>query len=270
MKRFFRVVLYVVVVVLFNIPFVATVLTSLKTTAQISASPPLLFFSPTLQNFVDILTSPKLDFLKYLSNSFFLSILGTFLAIILALPAAYAMVRNNVGKSFLLPFVTNLRSVPLIIFAIPFYFMFQTVGLFDSTIGLAAIACLINLPLSLIIFVGFFQDLPIELEEAAFIDGANVRQVMLKIVLPLSATILVSVAILSFIYSWNEFLFGLILTTRKATPVTVGATFFITSYGVQWGKTAAAITLSVLPPVMIGVFSFRFLIRALLAGAVKG
>ena len=88
--------------------------------------------------------------------------------------------------------------------------------------------------------------------------------------LPLARPVLVAVAILSFIYSWNEFLFGLILSTRNAVPVTVGATFFITSWGVKWGATAAAMMLSVLPPLLLGLVSYRYLGRAMLAGAVKG
>jgi multiple sugar transport system permease protein len=132
------------------------------------------------------------------------------------------------------------------------------------------ISCIINLPLALILLVGFLQDLPQEIEEAARVDGASTFAVLRHIVLPLARPVLVAVAILSFIYSWNEFLFGLILSTRNAVPVTVGATFFITSWGVKWGATAAAMMLSVLPPLLLGLVSYRYLGRAMLAGAVKG
>jgi len=270
MKKILRIILYIFVVGITNLPLLATIATSLKTPAQISSSPPLLFFVPTLRNYREILLSPTLHFAIYLRNSFGLALLGTLFAIVLTIPAAYGMVRYGIGKKFLLPFVTNLRTFPLIIFAIPFYFMFQLVGLLDTVFGLALLACLINLPLSLVVLVSFFQDLPIELEEAAFVDGASTFQTMRMIILPLATTVLASISVLSFIYAWNEFLFGLILTTKNATPVTVGATFFITSFSIKWGETAAAISLSVLPPVIIGILSFRYLTKALLAGAIKG
>ena len=257
-------------VIIFNLPLLATVLTALKTPAQISASPPVWLFAPTLDNFRAVLENPSLRFTRYLVNSFALSLTGTFIALVLTLPAAYTVVRHRIGHRILLPFAANLRTIPLIIFAIPFYFMYQVSGLLDTRFGLALIAALINLPLSMMIFVGFFQDLPVELEEAAYVDGATTWQTIRAVILPLSTTVTASAAVLSFIYSWNEFLFGLILTTRRAVPVTVGSTFFITSFGVRWGETAAAICLSVIPPLIVGIISFRFLTRALLAGAVKG
>jgi multiple sugar transport system permease protein len=179
-------------------------------------------------------------------------------------------VRFGIGKRFLLPIITNLRTIPLIIFAIPFYLMFQLFGLLDSRVGLALIACLINLPLALVTLVGFIQDFPLEIDEAARVDGANTWQVLLRVLIPLSSPVIASVAILSFIYAWNEFLFGLILTTQNATPVTVGATLFITSWGVKWGQIAAAMTLSALPPAILGALSYRYLAKALVSGAVKG
>lgn len=257
-------------IVVFNLPLFTAVITAFKTPAQISASPPVLLFTPTLDNFRAILGNQSLRFSRYLVNSFILSLAGTSVAIVLTLPAAYVMVRHRIGHRLLLPFVANLRTIPLIIFAIPFYFMYQTAGLLDTRSGLAVIAALINLPLAMIVFVGFFQDLPVELEEAAYVDGASTWQTIRAVILPLSTTVTASAAVLSFIYSWNEFLFGLILTTRRAVPVTVGSTFFITSFGVRWGETAAAICLSVIPPLVVGIISFRFLTRALLAGAIKG
>ena len=268
--KVFRWIVFGLVVLIFNFPLLATLLTSLKTTADISRSPPVWLFSPTLEHYTAILTSSTLEFPRFLANSVVIALAGTFLAVAVTLPAAYGVVRFGLGRRTLLPLVTNLRAVPLIIFAIPFYLMFQTFGLLDTRLGLALIACLVNLPLALLLFVGFIQDFPVEIDEAARIDGATTFGVFRHMILPLSRTVTAAVAILSFIYAWNEFLFGLILTTRNATPVTVGATFFVTSYGVQWGETAAAMVLSVLPPALLGVLCYRYLARALVAGAVKG
>ena len=195
---------------------------------------------------------------------------GSLIAILVSFPAAYAIVRHGVGRSWLLPLVTNIRTLPLIIYAIPIYLMYQLVGLLDSWTGMIMISATINIPVALVLFVGFMQDLPIDLDEAGKLDGASQSDILWKIIFPLSRPILVAVLFLSFITSWNEFLFGLILTTKEAVPVTVGATFFVTSYGIKWGATAAAMTLGILPPLILGMFAYPYIGKSMLSGAVKG
>jgi multiple sugar transport system permease protein len=169
-----------------------------------------------------------------------------------------------------LPLVTNIRALPLIIYAIPIYIMFQLVGLLDSWLGMILITAVISIPVALVLFVGFLQDVPIEMDEAGKLDGASQRVILWKLIFPMSRPIVIAVFLLSFITSWNEFLFGLILTTKNAVPVTVGATFFVTTYGVKWGATAAAMTLGVLPPVILGLFAYPYIGKSMLSGAVKG
>ena len=261
---------FALVVLVLNFPLVATLFTSLKTVPDIYKNPPVWLFGPTLDHYRVVLTDPTLNFPKYLLNSLLISVGGTVLAIVVSFPAAYAIVRYRIGLNSLLPFVTNLRAVPLIIFVIPFYLMYQRLGLLDTQFGLSVIGAIINVPLALLLFTGFVQDFPIEVEEAARVDGAGTLGVLRFVVLPLSRPIVTATAILSFIYCWNEFLFGLILTTDRATPVTVGATLFITAWGVKWGEMSAAMILSVFPPLVLGLFSYRQLARAITAGAVKG
>ena len=116
------------------------------------------------------------------------------------------------------------------------------------------------------------QDLPVELDEAARIDGASTWGVVLFIVLPLLRPIIAASAVLAFIYSWNEFLFGLMLTTSAAVPVTVGASFFFSASGggVQWGVAAAVMIVSALPPLLLGMAAYQHIGRSMTAGAVKG
>lgn len=265
-----RWVVFAVAAFVLNFPILATILTSFKTTADINTSPPVWIFTPTLENYAEVLFVGNTNFPHYILNSILIASGGTLLAMALSFPAAYAIVRYEVGKSWLLPIVTNIRALPLIIYAIPIYLMFQYVGLLDTRFGLALIAAVISLPVALVLFVGFIQDIPDELDAAAKIDGAGKWGVLWHIILPLSRPILFAVAILSFIYSWNEFLFGLILTTKQAVPVTVGATFFVTSYGVKWGATAAAMTLGIIPPLILGLFAYPYIGKSMLAGAVKG
>lgn len=265
-----RWLVYVVVAFVLNVPILVTVLTSFKTTAQINTNPPVWFFAPTLENYREVLITGNTDFPHFILNSIIIASGGTLLAILLAFPAAYAIVRQDVGRTWLLPVITNIRALPLIIYTIPIYLMFQFVGLLDTRTGLILISALVNVPVVLVLFVGAIQDLPQELDSAARIDGASTWGVIRHVVLPLSRPILFAVAILSFIASWNEFVFGLILTTKNAVPVTVGATFFVTSYGVKWGATAAAMTLGVIPPLILGLFAYPYIGRSMLGGAVKG
>ncbi len=261
---------FIVIGFILNLPILATIITSFKTAGDINTSPPVWLFTPTLGNYEEVLFTGNTDLPAYILNSIAIAGGGTILAILLTFPAAYAMVRYEVGKTWLLPLVTNVRALPLIIYAIPIYLMFQLVGLLDTRTGLALIACVINIPVALVLFVGFIQDIPEEMDAAAKIDGAGKWGILWHIILPLARPILFAVLVLSFVYSWNEFLFGLILTTKNAVPVTVGATFFVTSYGVKWGATAAAMTLGIVPPMILGLFAYPYIGKSMLAGALKG
>ena len=265
-----RWVIFVVVAFVLNLPIIATIMTSFKTLGDINTSPPKLIFEPTLENYEEVLFTGNTDLIGYIINSILIASGGTLLAMVLTFPAAYAIVRYEIGKTWLLPLVTNIRALPLIIYAIPIYLMFQMVGLLDTIPGLALIACVINIPVALVLFVGFIQDIPEEMDAAAKIDGAGKWGILWHVILPLARPILLAVLILSFIYSWNEFLFGLILTTKNAVPVTVGATFFVTSYGVKWGATAAAMTLGIIPPLILGLFAYPYIGKSMMAGALKG
>lgn len=260
-------------IALLNAPVIVTLVTSFKSNAEIVANPSLVIESPTLANYRQIFAmADRFDILHYLSNSVIEAALGTLMALAVAAPAAYAMVRFRVGMAWLFPPVVNLRAIPLIIFAIPIYLMYQAAGLLDTRVGLAIILCLVNLPLVLVLLVNAVRDVPIELDEAARIDGAGPWTILWRVTLPMLAPMLASSTVLAFIYAWNEFLFGLMLTTRAAVPVTVGASFFFAASGggVQWGVAAAVMMLSTLPPLLLGLFAYRHIGRSLTAGAVKG
>jgi len=262
-----------VAVVALNAPVIVTLVTSFKSDAEIAANPSLVIEAPTVSNYVRIFAmSDRFDILHFLTNSVVEAALGTVLAIALALPAAYGMIRFRVGLAWLFPPVVNLRAIPLIIFAIPIYLMYQAAGLLDTRFGLALILCLVNLPLVLVLLVNAVRDVPIELDEAARIDGAGPWTILLRVVLPLVRPMIASSTVLAFIYAWNEFLFGLMLTTRDAVPVTVGASFFFSASGggVQWGVAAAVMMLSTLPPLLLGLFAYRHIGRSMTAGAIKG
>jgi multiple sugar transport system permease protein len=256
-----------------NFPVVSTLVTSLKTEAEIASYPGLWVQNPTLDNYLEIFRmSDRFDITHYLMNSLVMSLIGAGLSLLLAFPAAYAMVRFEVGSKWLMPTIVNLRAIPLIIFAIPIYLMYQQVNLLDTRIGMGLIQCLVNLPLVLVLLATSIAELPEEIEEAARVDGASTLQILTRVVAPISVNVIAASAVLSFIYSWNEFLFGLILTTSRAVPISVGASFFFAASGggVRWGVAAAVMIIATLTPLLLGLLMYRQIGRSMTAGAVKG
>ncbi len=268
-----RWLVFIAAVVILNFPVIATLVTSLKSEAEIMTNASLFIEAPTLDNYAAVFAmADRFDILHFLTNSLVASLIGSVLAIALAFPAAYAMARFGAGRSWLLPLAVNLRAVPLIIFAIPIYLMYQQVGLLDTRFGLALILCLVNVPLVLVLFASSIADLPLEIEEAGRVDGAGTLRLLVYVVAPMSLNVVAASSVLAFIYSWNEFLFGLMLTTNSATPVSVGASFFFAASGggVRWGVAAAVMILATLPPLILGLLMYRQIGRSMTAGAVKG
>jgi len=268
-----RWVVLIVAIVVLNAPVIITLITSFKSDAEIVSNASLIIEAPTLANYVHIFAmSDRFDILHFLWNSVVEASLGTLFALVLSLPAAYGIVRFRVGLHWLFPQVVNQRAIPLIIFAIPLYLMYQATGLLDTKLGMAIIVCWVNLPLVLVLLVNAVRDVPIEMDEAARIDGASSWTIVRLVILPLVRQTIASAAVLAFVYAWNEFLFSLILTTRAAVPVTVGASFFFSASGggVQWGVAAAVMMLSTLPPLLLGLFAYRHIGRSMTSGAIKG
>lgn len=268
-----RWIVFTVAVLAMNFPVIATLVTSFKSARELSVNPGLWINQPTLENYARALeVTDRLNIYGYLFNSAVAAIIGTTLAIVLSFPAAFAIARGDFGRRVLLPIVVNLRAVPLIIFAIPLYMMFQWMGLLDTQLGLGLILTIVNIPLALVILVNAITDTPIELDEAAKMDGAGTWQIMLGIIRPVVRPALVTTFIFGFITAWNEFLFGLMLTTNKAVPMTVGASFFFSASGggIQWGMASAVMILGALPPMLLGLVMYRQISGSMTAGAVKG
>ena len=186
-----RWLVFLAAALILNFPVLSTLITSLKSDAEIVSNASLWVERPTLANYSHVFAmADRFDFMRFIENSLIEASLGAAFSIGLALPAAYAIVRFRVGESWLLPTIANLRAIPLIVFSIPIYLMYQQAHLLDTRFGLALILCLVNLPLVLVLLANATQDLPVELDEAARIDGASTWGVVLLIVIPLSRPII--------------------------------------------------------------------------------
>ncbi|WP_176085308.1 carbohydrate ABC transporter permease [Martelella sp. HB161492] len=273
MLKSLRWIVFVIAAVAMNFPVIVTLITSFKSAREIATNAGLWINHPTLANYLSVLTdTSRFNIWLYLWNSTAASLIATILAMILTFPAAYVIARSETGRKVLFPIVVNLRAVPLIIFAIPLYMMYQWAGLLDTRIGLGLILTIVNIPLALVILVNAISDVPIELDEAAKVDGASTLHTLRRVIWPVVRPALLTTFIFGFITAWNEFLFGLMLTTNHAVPMTVGASFFFAASGggVNWGTASAVMIIGALPPSVIGLLMYKQIFGSMTAGAVKG
>jgi len=192
------------------------------------------------------------------------------LSVAAAIPAAYALARFNFPLKNALAFVfMSFRFVPFIAFVIPLYLLFQRFGLYDTHIGLILAYQLITLPFTIWMLRSFFMEVPLEIQEAATIDGCSWLGVLVRVILPLSMPGLAVTIILGFIFCWNAFNYPLMLAGRRMFPVTVGAIKFISYEQVLWGQMAAATIVSALPQLALSLMVQKYIVRGLTMGAVR-
>lgn len=258
------------VALVLNAPFLNALFVSFKSDGDIARNPLAFTSPPTFEHYLNVLYQAGYDFPRFFLNSALISLGTVVLVLVIALPASYAIIRLRFGGDWVVNMASGLRLLPAVFFIVPFFVMFNLVGLTDTIFGLIFANTFLNVPLALILLTGALRDLPVEIEEAAAVDGAGVLATLWRIVIPMLAPTLVAVCVLVFIFSWDDYLFALVLSTSEATPVTLGAANFITSTGIRWGDISAAAVLSVVPPVLFAVFAQRYLVSGLSAGAVKG
>jgi len=249
-------------------PFYWMVATSLKTQTEALASPPIWTFTPTLTNYVEALYNH--DVLSSLINSIIIAVCTTALALLLGTPAAYALARFEFrGKEDLwFWFITNRMLSPIVV-ALPIFLLARNLGLVDTHIVLILVYLTFNLPIVIWICTDQFRGVPRDLDEAARLAGASRFTIFWRIALPLAMPGVAVSAIFSFIFSWNELLFALVLTRTAARTAPVAATSFMSGYELPWGQIMATGTLIVLPVVVFALIVSKHLVQGLTMGAVK-
>ena len=258
----------VVLILVVLCPVLFIVQMSLRTGLDAFQMPPTFPSSVTLQNYVDLFEG---KFVRSLVNSAVTSTSTTALALLLGVPAAYAFSRARIRPTGLVSLWTlATRMAPAIAFGIPFFLIYKDLGLIDTRLGLIVIYLTFNLSLVIWMMRAFFDGLPRSLEEAAYIDGAGVVGAFLRITLPLAAPGLATTAIFTFLLSWNDFFYSLILTRSAAVTAPVAIVNFMNYESWEWGKVAAAATVIMLPVVALSIVVRKYLVRGLTAGAVRG
>lgn len=269
-RRWFLTLLVGAIALLINVPLLNAILVSMKPDGEIARNPIGLPQNATLDHYANVLYASGYDFPKFFMNSASIAIGTVILVLVIAIPATYAIVRLGFGGRWIIDGASGLRLLPAIFFVVPFFILFSNLGLQDSIPGLILANAFLNLPLAIILLAAGLRDIPTEVEEAADVDGAGIFRTLYSIVLPMLASTVVAVSVLVFIFTWNDYLFALVLSSSNATPVTLGASNFVTSTGIRWGDISAASFLSTLPPLLFAVFAQRYLVSGLSAGAVKG
>ena len=268
--------LFLLLMLLFTVlPMLWMVITSLKTQFAAFQYPPQWWpAAPTLDNYVRLLlpTSPTgQEFLQYMWNSIFVSSCSTILGVVVAVPAAYAFSRFRFpGRQFLF-FAVLLRNMfPAVIFLMPLFLLMRWLGLVNNLASLILTYLTFGLPLSIWLLKGFYDNIPIQLEQAARIDGATRFKAFLLIVMPLSSPGIIATAIYSFILAWNEYVFALtLLNSKEKLTLPIGLQHFFTEYATDWpGLMAASFIMSV-PVVVMFLILQKYFVRALTEGAVK-
>lgn len=236
-----------------------------KNQIQSTAVPPLLFFTPTLENFETVFNRNPMW--QFLINSTVVGVGATLLALILGLPAAYAIARYK--QKSLATAILIARIMPGISYLVPWFIMFSQLKLIGSYFTLIMTHLIITLPMTIWLMIGFFEDIPRELDDAALIDGCNPFQAFMQIALPLTLPGVSASAILSFIYSWNNFMFSLVLSSQDTRPLPVAVFSFISYTQVDWGGLNAAATIITLPVLIMILFVQKQMVRGLTLGSVK-
>lgn len=270
-KKFVDVVTYIGVYLILIVtvsPVAWLVLTSFKKPVDIYAMPPKIIFSPTLENYKTLIF--ERDFINYFKNSVLIAVSTTLICVFLGTLFAYALSRFSFRRRDDLAFwVLSLRMMPPIAVILPYYLLFMNLKLLDTHLALIIVYFVINFPFAVWMMKGFFKELPIEYEEAALVDGCTRLQVFIRIVMPLIRPGLAATAVFAFIFSWNEFLFALILTGERVKTLPVGVTGFITFEGVKWGLLAAGGIFIIAPVLILSLLIQRHLVKGLSFGGIK-
>ncbi len=262
-------ILVILVLIVFMFPILMIFLTSIKTRADALAVPPVWIFTPTFSNYTDIFQ--QYPFSSYLRNSILVATLNTVIALIIGVPAAYGLARFRFrGDNHVQFWVLSQRMMPAIAAIIPLFILFRRFGLTNSIAGLVLIYLTSSLPFIVFMLTRFFEEIPRELEEASLVEGSTWFGAMMRIAIPLARPGIAATAIFTFIFSWNEFLFALILTsTERAQTMPVAVTLFIRETGIEWGYMTAVAVIMMIPTALLTLAAQRHLVQGLTMGALK-
>lgn len=271
MKIFLRVIRYIllaIALVFFIFPIYWLITTSFKYDVDVFSMPgKLLLFKPTLQNFIHVFKNTAIPHLAM--NSLLTACLNVIFSLFIGTMAAYGISRFKIGGENLLFWFLSLRMIPPIVVSVPLFLVAARLRLIDTKLILPLMYLLLNVPFVIWMMKSFIDEVPVEIEECALIDGCSYFEALWRIVLPMITPGLVATGVLCLIFSWNEFLIAMIFTRANAMTLPVGISGFITVEQIFWGYLTASASVAAIPPVVLAWIFQRYMVRGLTFGAVK-
>ena len=274
-KTIIKTVVYILVTAVSLVmifPVYWLIITSLKIGSEVSAYPPIFIPSVlTIENYINVFAKQGIGLNLY--NSVIITVFSVLILILIGSMAAYSLSKSLISRRIrngLLIWILVTRIFPPVTTVIPFFMIIKTLQLIDTRISLILTYVSYGLPFAVWLLLGFFQELPKEIEEAAIVEGYSFWQRFFWVVLPLTLPGIAVTAIFMFIYSWNEFMYATTLTTLQAKTLPVVISSFISDKYLDWGSMSAMGTLMILPVILFSLFSQKYLVRGLTFGAVKG
>ncbi|RMC36234.1 carbohydrate ABC transporter permease [Paracoccus alkanivorans] len=261
-----NVILLVLAGVIVMTPTAWMVLSSFKPSHEVTAYPPTLIFAPTVENYVTL--SEQTPFLSYAVNSLIVTVGSTLFGLLFGAPAAFVASWTRITWPAVVALMA--RMAPGTLFLLPWYVMFRQVDMIGSYWALILTHAVITLPIVIWVLLPYFDNIPRSIFEAAQVDGCSPFRIFRRIALPLVASGLAVSAILAFVFSWNFFLFSLVLSNSQTKTLIAASFNFIGEGSTNWGGLMAAATIIALPPLLLAAIVQRWLISGLTLGAVKG
>jgi multiple sugar transport system permease protein len=266
--------IWIIATLIILLPIYWMFVVSARSRVELFGGPTFLQTSFYAENYTKPLQNPT--FQRYLMNSVVVATSNALLVAFLAVTATYALSRWRLqgDENIFFWTITN-RMAPPAAFALPLFLLFTRVAkigdwsLFDTRLGLILLYCVFNLPFAIWLLKGIIDGIPIELDEAAFVDGADTRTVLWRVIVPLAAPGIAITAILSWVFAWNEYLFAATLTSVEARTITTGLAEFVTVTGTNWGEMAAVAVVALLPALLFLALVQRYIVMGLTFGAVK-
>lgn len=260
----------VVIALLLNLPIILMVINSFKTNAEILTSQRIIPRHITLTNYQ--LLSSRTNFWTYFRNSIIIAGGATLASVVIAVLAGYTLSRfRSAAITIYSRALLMFQMFPLILALIPLFILFRNLRLINTYFSVIIIYTTVHLPFAVWLAKGFFDGIPRELDEAAWIDGCSRMQAFRRVILPLTRPGIVAIAIFSVLFSWNEYLIASIfLRSKEVLTIPVGIQQFIQEYQTDWGSLMAAATLGMLPILIFSLVAQKQLIHGAIAGSVKG
>lgn len=257
-----------ILLALWVFPVLWVLYSSFKPSRSFGSTAMFWIFKPTLDNYRYVFS--QFPFFSFLRNSIIASGGSTILSVCLGSLAGYSIARFRTGGRALPLWILSTRMLPPAAMVLPFFMIFRTVGLTDSVIGLVICYLVFNLSFATWMTESFFRDIPVEIEEAAKIDGCSTAQVFRTVVLPISLPGIVATSVFCMITGWNEFVFALVLTdSPNAQTLPVSAGMFLTEYQTNWGPLFAETVLIIAPILAAALFMQKHIVRGMSLGAIK-